>query len=67
MNASRHKDGLLITALLLANEADVTAWNNDRVSPLQTAAQEGHIEVVKLLVHNKADVNASDNSGDSAL
>lgn len=35
--------------------------------PLATAAQNGHVEVIKLLRQHNADVNAQDADGDSAL
>ena len=36
-------------------------------TPLQMACYEGHVDVVKFLLENKADVNAADDEGDTAL
>lgn len=36
-------------------------------TPLQVAAHQGHIEVVRELLLRRADVNASDNDGDTCL
>lgn len=43
----------VVTALVEARVA-VNLANNDGVAPLHTAAEEGHVEVVRLLVSAKA-------------
>jgi ankyrin repeat protein len=53
--------------LLLANRADVNAKNNDGWTPLYTAAETGHKDVVELLLANRADVNAKDNGSRTPL
>ncbi|XP_071136253.1 uncharacterized protein [Mytilus edulis] len=41
--------------------------NGDSVSALFTACEEGHTEVVKMLINNKADINKSRDTGESPL
>jgi len=38
--------------------ADVNGKNDDGVSPLDLAASRGNVEIVQVLIENKADVNA---------
>ena len=46
--------------ILLEKKADVNARKHtDGATPLFTAAIGGHTEIVKLLLDNKADVNAN--------
>lgn len=52
---------------LVAAGADVNAKRNDGVTALWLAAQEGHTEVVNVLLAAKADVNAKKNDGGTAL
>ena len=50
--------------LLLDNEADVDiGCGDDGATPLFIAAGNGHTEVVKQLLDNKTDVNASKHNG----
>ncbi len=52
----------------LSKGADVNEKNSqDGTTPLHMAAFFGHTEIAKLLLRNKADINAKDNEGDSPL
>ena len=53
---------------LLAAGADVTAANNEGITPLIAACSEGHVSVVELLLeHEGVDANARDKDGTSAV
>ena len=41
----------------MASKANVNAAHKDGFTPLYVASENGHVEVVKLLLANKADVN----------
>jgi ankyrin repeat protein len=53
--------------LLKGNPDLVFSKDGDGETPLHWAAANGHNDVVKFLLANKADVNAKDNSGDTPL
>ena len=53
--------------LLLAHIADVNAKDNDGMTPLHFAADEGHKNVAELLLYNKADVNTRNHDGKTPL
>eukprot|EP00056_Hartaetosiga_gracilis_P006387 m.96273 g.96273 ORF g.96273 m.96273 type:complete len:65 (+) comp12459_c0_seq13:1161-1355(+) len=44
--------------MLLAKGADVNAADNSNVTPLATAVSNGHVNIVKQLIANGANVNA---------
>ncbi len=54
-----HED---IVRYLISKEADVKAWNND---PIRTAAENGHLGIVKLLVEAGAELNSGYYGGDT--
>jgi len=43
---------------LLARQANVSARGQMGATPLYVAAESGHVDIVKLLLDNEADVNA---------
>jgi ankyrin repeat protein len=51
----------------LAAGADVNAKNNERWTPLNYSAFEGHKEIAELLIANGANVNAKDRVGETPL
>ena len=51
----------------MAAKADSTLTNNDGLSPLMRAVDQGHIELVRLLATNKATLNQKDKDGWTAL
>jgi ankyrin repeat protein len=51
----------------LSIKADPNVQNKVGVRPLMFAAQEGHMTVIKALLEHKADVDAKDSDGNSAL
>jgi ankyrin repeat protein len=53
--------------LLLANKAEVNAKEEDGITPLHFAAEEGLKDVVELLLSSNADVNAKDNDSNTPL
>lgn len=52
---------------LIAKGVDINAKNKDGVTALLLAAQNGHLEVVNVLLEAKADPNIADADGDTAL
>jgi len=56
-----------VKSLLKINPDLVSSKDGDGETPLHWAAANGHNDVVKFLLANKADVNAKDNSGDTPL
>lgn len=46
--------------LLLDSKADVNAATDSRRTPLHYAAQKGHINIMKVLIRQGADVNATE-------
>ena len=57
-----------IVRLLCNHEADVEARTNNGRRPLHWAAMCGHISIMKELIEERnAEINARDNSGDTAL
>ena len=55
-----HKE---IVEILLENNADVNAKDNDEWTALILAAENGYEEIVKILLQNNANVNANSDSG----
>jgi cytohesin len=49
-----------VARLLLGHGADVKTQDNDRSTPLHTAARHGRIEVVRVLLEHGADVGEED-------
>jgi ankyrin repeat protein len=60
---------LLAVQGFISKGADVNANNNDggRITALIVATEEGHKEVVRLLLANGADINVKDKNGETAL
>jgi uroporphyrinogen-III synthase len=56
-----------IVDLLLAAGANITPWDSYHLTPLMMAALGGHAEIVQKLINRGADVNAVDDSGQSAF
>ena len=56
-----------VAELLLAHGPEVNARDDDSLTPLHGAAQEGYKDMVELLLANKADVNARDGDGRTPL
>ena len=54
-------------ALLVARAAVNVAANDQGVSPLYCAAQQGHVEILKLLLKAKAEVNQTNIRGGTPL
>jgi ankyrin repeat protein len=52
---------------LLRNHADINKCNNWNTSPLITASNHGHIDVVEYLLSSGADINLLDECGQSPL
>mmetsp|Transcript_1903 Transcript_1903/g.5579 ORF Transcript_1903/g.5579 Transcript_1903/m.5579 type:complete len:92 (-) Transcript_1903:197-472(-) len=53
--------------MLLERGANVDAQNLGGMTPLWGAAQDGHLEVARLLLGHNADVNAADSEGRTPL
>jgi len=58
---------LLVTALLLANDADANKLGIFHMTPLHSAVEQGCKNIVKLLLDNNADINATEISGNTPL
>jgi ankyrin repeat protein len=56
-----------ITKLLIENEANVSAENNENETPLMYASWSGKKDIVKLLLANGANANKKNKNGDTAL
>lgn len=56
-----------VAAFLIEKGANVNTRNITGITPLHTAAGRGHVEMVKLLLNNKADINARDDYGATPL
>jgi|GEM_PF-5797286 len=52
---------------LLAKNANANAWNKKHVTPLIIAAGNSRVDIVRLLLRAAADVNLTDNTGQSAF
>lgn len=67
--ANLRQDATKIATMLLAHGAGLTINESagDEKSALMIAAEEGNLELVKLMVKNGADVNATDEDGVTAL
>jgi ankyrin repeat protein len=52
---------------LLRNHADINKCNDWKTSPLNTASNYGHIDVVEYLLSSDADINWVDILGQSPL
>lgn len=66
-SASVNDDLDKVKSLLQGNPDLVFSKDGDGETPLHWAAANGHNDVVKFLLANKADVNAKDNNGDTPL
>ena len=56
-----------VTKLLLENGADVNAVREEKSTPLHLTAEYGHVDVMKVLIHARADVTAQDVKVGSAV
>lgn len=61
--AAKNGDLNLVSVLILAGAGVDGAVEGNGYPPLCVAAASGHIEVVKFLIENNADINKSDNCG----
>lgn len=61
-----HSDGLMVVRLLIENGIEVNRSNCGR-SGLMKASSAGHVELVKLLLDNVADVDTHDEEHGTAL
>jgi len=52
---------------LIKNGANINIKDNNELTPLMYAANNGHFEAAKLLIKSGANVNSQDNSGQTAL
>ena len=54
---------------MLREEVYINTWNKEEEgrTPLQYAAREGHVDIVKMLIENDAKVNATDFNDCTAL
>ena len=62
-----HEKGDAIALLLLQHGADVSAKNNEQMTPLLKAAMHGQAAVAQVLLENGADVSSTDEMGFTAL
>lgn len=60
-----HKD--VVDTLIRIGQADVDLRNNRQQTALLLAVSQGHCAVIELLIRLKANVNAKDEDGDTAL
>ena len=56
-----------IKILLIEDNAEVNAGDDDEWTALHLAAEKGHVDVAKVLIQNGADVNAVDKDKETAL
>ena len=54
-----------VAKILLDNDADIDAKNEDGVTPLHYASFNGHTEIVKLLLERNAKINVEDENGET--
>ena len=66
MHAAKFGDRRVLGVLLL-NGADPNATDLSGSTPLMLASREGHLEMVRDLLHQRANVNAKDLHGRTAL
>ena len=70
MDCAAYKGHDKIIQLLIAAKADVNPLDKLKIAPLHLAAREGHLDAVKVLLDNKADVGVKiggDEYGDNPL
>jgi len=67
VSSSREEGRLAILEALLATGADVDEEANDGSTPLMLAASAGSVETVNFLLTRKANINATDTHGNTAL
>ena len=66
-DASIRGDTVRIQSILRSDPRAVNAKTANGETPLHLAARHGRIEVVRLLIENKADVDMKDKSGETPL
>ena len=70
MDCSAYKGHDKIILLLIDAKADINPLDRLKIAPLHLAAREGHLDAVKVLLENNADVGAtigSQDHGDNPL
>ncbi|WP_342223953.1 ankyrin repeat domain-containing protein [Spiroplasma endosymbiont of Asaphidion curtum] len=66
-NQPEINNNYLLVKFLIENGANINARNNDRDTPLHSAARNGNFEIVELLLKHGADVNAITKDGRTPL
>ncbi|XP_055375546.1 ankyrin repeat domain-containing protein 39 [Condylostylus longicornis] len=65
--AARNNNEEICKMLIVEGQANVNAVTKGGVTPLHRASMMGHLNIVKLLIQNKADLLIQDEDGQTAL